>query len=92
MRRTRSRCLRPCISVQSRISERTVFHHALRQEVRLRVRYQARVDARRMASSERVTSSSVVDQLLTEIRSTRRPCQVDPLIQAVPSWSSLAST
>ena len=57
-----------------------------------RLRYQARVDARRIASSERVTSSSVVDQLLTEIRSTRRPCHVDPLIQAVPSSSSLAST
>lgn len=57
-----------------------------------RLQYQVRVDARAIAASDFVTSSSVVDQLLTEIRSTRRPCQVDPLIQAVPSSSSLAST
>ncbi|MGW1786570.1 hypothetical protein ACWCQQ_47065, partial [Streptomyces sp. NPDC002143] len=36
--------------------------------------------------------SSVVDQLLTEMRMTRRPCQVEPLIQAVPSSSNRART
>ena len=35
----------------------------------------------------RVTSSSVVDQLLTATRRTRRPCQVEPVIHVVPSAS-----
>ena len=39
--------------------------------------------ARRSAASDRATSSAVVAQLLTEMRSTARPCHSEPVIQAV---------
>src|SRR5450432_2023375 len=41
--------------------------------------------ALRRAASDTATSSAVVDQLLTEIRNTARPRQVEPLIHALPS-------
>jgi hypothetical protein len=44
--------------------------------------------ARWSASSERRTSSSVVLQLLTEMRTIARSCQRDPDIQVTPSASS----
>lgn len=44
---------------------------------------------RRIAATERSTSSSVVDQLLTETRSAALPSQVVPLSQQVPSaWTA----
>ena len=48
--------------------------------------------ALRRASRLRATSSSVVDQLLTEMRSTALPCQREPVIQAVPSAMRRAVT
>jgi len=41
--------------------------------------------SRRIASTERSTSSAVVDQFDTEIRIAAMPCQVVPAIQQVPS-------
>src|SRR4030095_3314978 len=48
-------------------------------------RYDWEASTRRIASTERSTSASVVVQLETEIRISRRPCQVVPPIQQVPS-------
>jgi len=44
---------------------------------------------RRSASSVTATSSCVVDQLLTEIRSTARLRQVDPLIRQLTLYRDL---
>src|SRR5262245_7469362 len=52
----------------------------------------AEVIARRIASTERSTSSWVVVQLDTEIRIRRSPCQVVPPIQHVPSCWTAAIT
>ncbi len=48
--------------------------------------------AARTASTDRRTSRASVDQLLTEMRSTSRPCQREPDIQVVPSAISRAVT
>jgi Domain of unknown function (DUF222) len=53
---------------------------------------QSPMTALRTASRLRSTSFAVVDQLLTEIRSTLWSRQVEPVIQAVPSASSRRTT
>jgi hypothetical protein len=47
--------------------------------------YGSEASTRSIASTDRSTSASVVVQLDTEIRISRRPCQVVPPIQQVPS-------
>jgi hypothetical protein len=54
--------------------------------------YAVAATARRIVSTERRTSSSSVDQLLTEMRNTSWSCQRDPDIHVIPSAIRCAVT